>query len=701
MAFLDFRREVPIPLNLDQRRFHRLPEAWAVALLALAARLPAADSSSRADYWWRSPPARPTLPPVRDAAWARGPIDAFILSRLEAKGLAPASPASKAELARRAWFDLTGLPPPPEEMETFLADDSRDAYEKLIDRLLDSPRYGERWGRHWLDLVRFAESNGYERDGAKPNAWRYRDYVIRSLNEDKPYDRFILEQLAGDELDEPTHDSLIATGFYRLGSWDDEPDDKETARYDELDDIIQTTTGAFLGLTVSCARCHDHKFDAIPQVDYYRLLAFFSGLKHADDIPLAPADEVERYRSAMAEADARVKGLEKEAAGLPEGAKERKAEIRSLVDQINKARPPLYTAAMGIREEGRDPPATRLLVRGNAREPGAEVRPGYPSLLTSMEPVVSAASRSGTSGRRRALAEWIASPSNPLTARVLVNRLWQFHFGRGIVRSPSDFGVTGDAPTHPDLLDWLAVELVAGGWRLKHLHRLIMTSSAYRMSSRGDVKAVATDPVNDLFSRFDLRRLDAEAIRDAVLSVSGRLNLEMGGPSVFPEIPREVLHGQSRPGDGWGRSDPSQASRRSVYVFVKRSLVLPVLEAFDFADTGQTCARRNTTTIAPQALTLLNGDFTTQAAGSFADRLCREAGTDPRRQVERAFRLALARPPDGGEVETALSLIERQRLLISRSAPAENRPGDEEAARRALSAFCLVLFNLNEFLYLD
>jgi hypothetical protein len=638
---------------------------------------------------------------VRDAAWARSPIDAFILARLEAQGLSPAPPAGKSELARRAWFDLTGLPPPPEEMDAFLADESPDAYEKLVDRLLASPRHGERWGRHWLDLVRFAESNGYERDGAKSNAWRYRDYVIRSFNEDKPYDRFVLEQLAGDEIDEPTHDSLIATGFYRLGSWDDEPDDRETARYDELDDIIRTAGGAFLGLTVSCARCHDHKFDDIPQADYYRFLSFFSGIKHADDLPLAPAEEVERYRSAMAEADSRVKALEKEAAALPGDAKEKKGEIQRRIEEINRARPPLYPAAMGIREEG-EPPATRLLVRGNAREPGPEVKPGYPAVLTAMEPVLPAASRDRkSSGRRRALAEWIASPSNPLAARVMANRIWQHHFGRGIVRSPSDFGATGDAPTHPDLLDWLAAEIVDGGWRLKRLHRLIMTSSAYRMSSRGDARTVAADPENDLFGRFDLRRLEAEAIRDAVLSVSGRLNLEMGGPSVFPEIPREVLHGQSRPGDGWGKSDASQADRRSVYVFVKRSLVLPVLEAFDFADTGQTCAQRNTTTIAPQALTLLNGEFITGAAASFADRLLREAGPDPRRQVERAYRLALARPPAAGEAEAALGLLERQRALVMNGAPPGESPGDEEAARRALAGSCLVLFNLNEFIYVD
>jgi hypothetical protein len=679
-------------------------------------------------------------------------VDAFIRKELERRELSPAPPAEKLALLRRASFDLLGLPPLPGEAEAFLSDDSPEAYEKLVERLLASPRYGERWGRHWLDLVRFAESDGYERDGAKPNAWRYRDYVVRSFNEDQPYDRFITEQLAGDELDQPTTDSLIATGFYRLGSWDDEPDDKEEARYDELDDVVRTTGSAFLGLTVNCARCHDHKFDAIPQRDYYRLLAFFSGLKHSNEVPLVPAAEVEAHRAALAAADAKVKELEGEIAGLVEPArtrifqeklarlpaklreaqalpadrrsgeekadaekaqkqaaptaeeleqaldaepKEKRSGLKRRIEEINRGRPRPYPMALGVVEDGPSAPPTHLLVRGNAHQRGEEVAPGYLSLLTTANPAIASRAGARTSFRRRALAEWIADPRNPLTARVMVNRVWQFHFGRGIVRSPSDFGAMGDPPTHPALLDWLARELIEGGWRLKPLHRLIMTSSTYRTSSRCEGRGAEVDPQNDLFWRADLRRIEAEAIRDAVLSTSGRLNLKMGGPSVFPPIPAQVLHGQSRPGDGWGKSEPSESSRRSVYVFVKRSLPLPILEVFDSADTGQTCSRRNVTTIAPQALSMLNSEFLAGESRSFAERVLREAGSDPRAQVERAYRLALARAPSPSEAGTAAALLARQRELAS------GPGGPEEAERVALSSLCLVILNLNEFLYLD
>jgi hypothetical protein len=411
---------------------------------------------------------------------------------------------------------------------------------------------------------------------------------------------------------------------------------------------------------------------------------------------------VERYRAAQAEVEGRVKEAEKELAGIPKEEKEKQGELKRRIEELKKAQPPMYAAAMGVREEGTAPPATHVLVRGNARQQGPEVKPGYPGLLASMEPALPAAARSGkSSGRRRVLAEWIADAANPLTARVLANRLWQFHFGRGIVRSPSDFGVTGDPPTHPELLDWLASELVEGGWKLKRLHRLIMNSSAYRMSSRHDPRAAEADPANDLFWRFDLRRLEAEAIRDAILAASGLLDLEAGGPSVFPEIPREVLHGQSRPGEGWQTSELAKANRRSVYVFVKRSVTLPILEAFDAADTGQTCSRRNVTTIAPQALTLLNSGFATGAAAAFADRLLREAGKDAGRQVECAYRLALGRPPSEEEAGTALSLLADQCRLILAGAEGAAVEDPEGATRRALATLCLVLFNLNEFVYID
>ena len=668
-----------------------------------------ASASEPEGYWWKDPVRRPPVPELPGAAadWARNPIDAFILSRLLEAGLAPAPPADRRELLRRVTFDLIGLPPTPGEMEAFLADGSPDAYEKVVDRLLASPRHGERWGRHWLDLVRFAESHGYERDGAKANAWKYRDYVIRAFNEDRPYDRFIIEQLAGDEVEDGGFDGLIATGYYRLGSWDDEPDDAEAARYDELDDIIRTTGAAFLGLTVNCARCHDHKFDAIPQVDYYRFLAFFEGIRHADDLPLAPGDAVRRWKEADATARDGVKALEEEIKALVKSsgvskeedlsgeARGLRDELKKRIEETKRSVPAMYPVAMGIREEG-DPPRTRVLVRGNPRDKGEEVAPGHLRILTSISPAIEKPSRSASSGRRLALARSIASPGNLLASRVMANRVWQFHFGRGIVRSSSDFGATGDRPTHPELLDWLAAELVEGGWRLKRLHRIIVTSSAYRMSSRIDDEAARLDPGNDLFSRVDLRRLEAEAIRDSILAVNGSLRHELGGPSVFPRISDKVLHTQSRPGDGWGKSDRTTASRRSVYVFVKRSLVLPILESFDFADTGQTCARRNTTTIAPQALTLLNGEFIHEEALALADRLIAEWGESLEEQVEGVWRLALVRPPRESETREAIALVKRERAALEERGEA---PG--EACRRALAALCLVIYNLNEFIYID
>ena len=692
----------------------RHPHGVGAAVCALAIVLGRVSTAGepgteRAVYWWKDPVRRPPAPDLPGAAgdWARNPIDAFILARLLAAGLAPAPPADPRELLRRVTFDLTGLPPTPGEMEAFLADRAPDAYEKVVDRLIASPRHGERWGRHWLDLVRFAESNGYERDGAKANAWKYRDYVVRAFNEDRPYDRFIIEQLAGDEVEDGGFDGLVATGYYRLGSWDDEPDDAEAARYDELDDIIRTTGTAFLGLTVNCARCHDHKFDAIRQVDYYRFLAFFEGIRHADDLPLAPEDGVRRWKVAEAAARERVKALEEEikalvkSSGAPKeeelsgDAKSRRDELRRKIEETKRSVPPMYPVAMGIREAG-DPPRTRLLVRGNPRDKGEEVEPGHLRILASMSPTIEKPRHAASSGRRLALARSIASPGNLLTSRVMANRVWQFHFGRGIVRSSSDFGTMGDRPTHPELLDWLAAELVEGGWRLKRLHRLIVTSSAYRTSSRIDDEAARIDPGNDLFSRMDLRRLEAEAIRDSILAVNGSLRHELGGPSVFPRIPGKVLHTQSRPGDGWGKSDRQAASRRSVYVFVKRSLVLPILESFDFADTGQTCARRTTTTIAPQALTLMNGEFVHEEALAFADRLIAERGESLENQVDTAWRLSLGRRPRESEAREALALVERERAALEERGEAAG-----EARRRALAALCLVIYNLNEFIYID
>jgi mono/diheme cytochrome c family protein len=603
-------------------------------------------------HWAFQPVQRPTVPAVKNRAWVANPIDAFVLAKLEARGLQPNPPAAKGELIRRAYYDLTGLPPTPAEVEAFQADPSPRAYEDLIDRLLDSPRYGEQWGRHWLDLVRFAETNSYERDGPKPHAWRYRDYVIRAYNQDKPYDQFVREQLAGDELPKPDADALIATGYYRLGIWDDEPTDREQARYDGLDDIVATTGQVFLGLTFDCARCHDHKIDPVPQKDYYRLLAFFHNINHYHNG--GPTDEVPLVRE-------------------PKAKKPGPAEM-----------------ALCVTEAGSRAPETFVLLRGNPHVKGDKVEPAFPLIFEGPAPVIpQPPAGAKTSGRRLILANWITARDNALTARVMANRIWQYHFGRGIVRSASNFGLQGDAPTHPELLDWLAVEFIHHDWRMKPLHRLIMTSNAYRMSSRGNPAALSADPANDLFWRFDMRRLSAEEIRDSILAVTGTLNPKMYGPGVYVDIPREVLAGQSMPGNGWGKSPPAEQARRSVYIHVKRSLLTPILERFDVAETDRSSPVRFTTTQPTQALLMLNSDFLDKQADVFARRLRREAGTDVNRQVGLALRLATTRPPGAAEVRRGVQLIE---ALQSQ----DGATGDA-----ALKYFCLLVLNLNEFVYLD
>jgi mono/diheme cytochrome c family protein len=582
-------------------------------------------------YWAFQPIRRPTVPEVCNRTWSSGAIDNFILARLEAKGVKPNSAATKRELIRRAYFDLIGLPPPPEEVTAFVNDRAPDAWERLVDRLLASPQYGERWGRHWLDVVRFAQSNGYERDDEKPFAWRYRDYVIDAFNSDKPYDRFIKDQLAGDELDEVTDEARIATGFYRLGVWDDEPDDARQAVFDELDEILTTVGQAFLGVTVNCARCHDHMFDPISQRDYYSLLSFIQNIKGYETAKLEPGS----------------------------------ADFMPL---IGGSKANGHGWALAVRERGGDAPKTHVLIRGSAGTPGDEVQPGFLTVLTSSAAKLPAArSNKSSCGRRRVLADWIASASNPLTARVLVNRLWQHHFGRGIVPTPNDFGKAGLPPSHPELLDWLAAEFQAGGWRIKRIHRLIMLSNAYRLSSKADrPEACAVDEGNELYWRQSLRRLEAEAIRDSALAVSGDLNSQMGGRGVFPPLGKEVIAGQSRPGFGWEIQRGRELDRRSVYLFIKRNLLVPVLENFDYSNTAQPLGSRPVTTVAPQALMLLNSDFMLERADRFADRIQQEAGTDPRNQVVRAYALALGRTPTAGEEKVATDYLAQQAGAVSK-----------------------------------
>jgi mono/diheme cytochrome c family protein len=674
-------------------------------------------------HWAFQPVKMPAVPAVKSSAPIANPIDAFVLAKLEAKGIAPNPPADKYALVRRVYYDLTGLPPTPQEVEAFVADTSPKAWESLVDRLLASPHYGEQWGRHWLDLVRFAETNSYERDSNKPNAWRYRDYVIRAFNDDKPYDHFIREQLAGDEFVNANADSIIATGFYRLGIWDDEPADKELARYDMLDDIVATTGQVFLGLTVDCARCHDHKIDPIAQRDYYALLSFFHNVSQngqggaSDQVPisLAPAG-VEA--AGKAEREAKRKELEAQAHELEEHfrllTKREKTPAKQIAGLILKEGEQVLGAeafkryqqfrstltaferdgggdgkALAVTEAGAVPRETFILERGNPANQGAKVDPAFLQVLTPPVPAITPAPSGKSSGRRTALANWIASPENQLTARVMVNRVWQHHFGRGLVRSSSNFGMQGDSPTHPELLDWLASEFTAHGWSMKALHRLILTSNTYRMSSRPSAAALKADPQNDLLSHFDMRRLTAEEVRDSILATTGTLNTGMFGPGIYVDIPKEVLAGQSKPGSGWGKSSPDDQARRSIYIFVKRSLITPILASFDLAETDRSAPVRFASTQPTQALGMLNSAFVNEQAGKFAERLRREAGDDIAKQVRLALSLTTSRLPTETEIKRGIAFIEALKKT------------DGTSPEVALRSFCLLALNLNEFLYLD
>ncbi len=583
----------------------RLTESQVAALrqwFASGATFPSDEAIPKkpSEHWSFQPVKRPTVPKSAH----EHPIDAFVIGKHE---LAPQ--AAPMALLRRVYLDLIGLPP------TIAEQEKHQSLDAVIDDLLTRPEYGERWARHWLDVVRYADSNGYERDAEKPFVWRYRDYVIEALNKDKPFNRFVIEQLAGDELPDKSVETHIATGFLRLGHWDDEPADPATDRYDQLDDIVSTTGQAFLGLTIGCARCHDHKFEPLATRDYYSLVAVFNPL--------------ERPRKGRTELTVPVDGTE------------------------------VYT----WRETSVQAPETHVLVRGSPTRFGDLVEPAVPAILVKQQPPFLSGNK--TTQRRLGLAQWIASTNNPLTARVIVNRVWQQHFGQGLVTSANDFGLMGAAPSHPGLLDWLAHWFMHDAqWSLKKLHRLILTSRAWQSVKSSD-------------SLMHYRRLEVEAIRDSMLAVSGQLNPKRFGPAMKPGIPKAALEANTDKEKVWQASDEREASRRSIYAFIKRGLVVPMLETLDLADTVSSCPQRQVTTVAPQALSLFNGDFVNQQAKHFATRLKREAGDDPAKQIALAWRLALCREP------SAYELAKMQAFLREES----------------LEQVCRVILNLNEFVY--
>jgi len=609
------------------------------------------------EHWAYRKLERSAAPRAGDQQWIKTPIDAFVLARLDAAGLKPSPPVEKRELIRRVYFDLIGLPPTPEEVEQFIADATPDAYERLLDRLLASPHYGERWGRHWLDLARYAESNGIGEDRDRPYAWRYRDYVVKSFNEDKPYAQFVREQLAGDETDPDNPDALIATGFCRLGPTVDviRGQDAEKYRLEELDDVVTTASAVFLGLTLGCARCHDHKIDPVTQADYYRFLAVFNSTTKKD-VPLSPPEELT--------------------------AADKKAPVKG-------------PAMLVVTDVGPAPRKTNLLWRGDVRTPGPEVQPGVPEVLTAQPlafPKLPAGAK--TTGRRKVLADWLASPENGLAWRVIVNRVWQYHFGRALVDSSNNFGLNGDKPTHPELLDWLALQFIEQRGRFKALHKLILTSNVYRQSSAFNPVAAKADPENLLLWRMSKKRLEAEPIRDAVLRISGKLNPEFGGPSIRPKIhPNLIANTMSR----WPAvaKEGPEHWRRSVYIYVKRSLQMPMMELFDAPTPTASCNRRAESTVPTQALLLMNGEFMNEQAAYFAERVRRETGDETPRQIERAFWLALARPPSPDEIKQVGAFLRQQLDLQNGKRP------PAAAAHAALTDLCHVLLSCNEFVYVN
>ncbi|WP_235963871.1 DUF1553 domain-containing protein [Tautonia rosea] len=685
------------------------------------------------DHWAFTPPLRPELPAVKESSWVRNPIDAFILAPLEQDGIAPSTEADRATLIRRASLDVTGLPPTPEDVQAFLADDRPDAYEHLIDRLLASPHYGERWGRRWLDNARYADSNGYSIDAPR-EIWLYRDWVIDSLNRDLPFDEFTIDQIAGDLRPDASMPQLVATGFHRNTPINQEGGiDREQFRIESVIDRVNTTGSVWLGLTIGCAQCHDHKYDPISQQDYFQFFAFLNTVDEPT-IPVASEEDVARrdeVNQAISDYLARIErdpdllnrqhaweiGLDgagrqkqsqevREAFDLPfekRPADRNRVVFAAFIDQSDdpivaphrtaiatlKQELPKIPTTMVVREQN-VPRTTHFLTAGDFTRPGDPVEPDVPSVLPPLT------RSSDTRANRLDLARWLVDPDHPLTARVAVNRLWQAYFGRGIVETDEDFGTQGTLPSHPDLLDWLAVEFVEQGWSLKTMHRLILTSSTYRQSSRLRPDLIDRDPTNRRLARQSRLRLDAELIRDSALVASGLLTETVGGPSVFPPQPDGVMSlGQMR--REWVTDTGPNRFRRGLYTFFWRATPHPLLVGFDAPDATFACTRRTRSNTPLQALMLLNDQAFYEFAQALADRLLAEGPLDDTKRLDLAFRLCLARSPDPVELDRLNAFLSEQRSLNSGSGDDDHSKTDH-SERAAWTAIARVLLNLDEFI---
>lgn len=653
------------------------------------------DEEAR-NFWAYQPVKEPKVPEVKDAAWPQSPIDHFILTRLEAANVKPAPPATKRKLIRRATLDLLGVPPSPAEIDAFLQDDSPDAFARVIDRLLASPQYGERWGRHWLDLARYTDSNGMDDNLVYSDAWRYRDYVIAAFNSDKPYDRFLTEQLAGDLLvkSEPQNraELLTATGFLAIGAKMLAEDDPVKQQMDIVDEQIDTTSRVFLALTVSCARCHDHKFDPVSLKDYYSLAGIFKSTRTMMTFRVDSkwtTTALESMESAL-----RLKDLERIidvhdnvlVNGLPNKTvsdEERAAHSKLLGEAYAEYAkiPKAMTVEEGPVED------LEVFLRGNHLTRGELAKRGFPTIIAGFDqpPLPS------TSSGRLELAQWIASPENPLTARVMVNRIWRWHFGRGIVRSVDNFGKLGQLPSNPELLDWLATQFVKDGWSIKKMHKHIMTSSAYQMSTEWNEQAAQVDPENELLWRMPRLRMDAEALRDSLLSVSGLLDSTMGGISLPNTKPFQNLSGGVA-----GRTEHYQTYRRSVYLPILRSAVYDQFLIFDFPDPAMLNGDRLSTTVAAQALFMMNGPLMQDAPRKLVEQIMSSSNSDIQQQLQLASALILGRPAEADE------LAEWEAFLKQYQATAALKEEDPEKCRKlAWEGLCRVLFSTNEFIYID